>query len=486
MPSKSSSNKNAGTASQTRPQSQSQSHSSSQSRSRSQSQGKRQNSYHGSRSTSFGEVQDPMLWMTRTPVPASTLEAHSPYIFTSRHFQHAASPYPTNVPAARGYLPSYQLSGARHQNSRSPPIPLYRRFPVPSFTHSTRNTPPLRNDPNRPYSATTYRKQQVSRGDGEDDVVLPPRPATTSDADLIVPPHPSVFPMCRESQESAQTKSRVKRERASQTSQADTTPEMSTRLAQQPGSQKQTRIILKNYKRVTKPLEGIQESTMIPTDQLESKPTPYPGKRDTTQAPERKQEEKIEYGEDDSTVTGSTCSSSSDDELALDLAQGPPTPKKQNLSTARKPPTPQEEISETTPSTRSPAPQKPTTGGAADAEVPPPKPEKRPCPVDACTQASATWLVSSGTQTAFEAAPKRPKTTASADAITAVLDTTRSLLEGPHANLDAIVSVERDVGALVKERLGDAGVLQELEVAVLVGMVVGDKELYEQVERMLG
>ncbi|KAI0601153.1 hypothetical protein F4775DRAFT_589848 [Biscogniauxia sp. FL1348] len=515
--------------------SKSQSQSRSQSQSQSQSQGRRQSSYHDARSTSFGEVQDPMLWMTRTPVQATAMDGRPPFLFASRQMSRTPSPYPANVPAARGYLPSYQLPGAPHHGTRSPPIPLYRRFPTPKFTSNTGSVPPLRSEQTRPYSATAYRTQQVSSKDGEDEVVLPPRPATTSDTDRVVPPRSAVFPARRKARENSKAQGNIKNEMASQASQVEATTDVLTQPFQQPNSQKQPRIILKNYKRASKPLDGIQESAVAQASKMGPKASPFhPLKQDTTQTLETKQEEKLEYGEDDSTVTGSSSSSCSDDELALDSARDPPSTSKPHASstaatasmeeqgdsahpsTARKGPTPWNNIHETSKIQKAHDQRHKcasTAAAAADDEDKKPTPQKRPPCADASTQASATWLVSRTTQTAFEAetlcpSPKRQKNkeeekekeaTSSAGTIASVMEQANSVLRSavissttttttPRPSVSAlVVAAQDDVGALVRDQLraGDAGVLAGLELAMLVRMAVDDEDLYAQVERML-
>ncbi|KAI1633253.1 hypothetical protein F4809DRAFT_33264 [Biscogniauxia mediterranea] len=506
-----------------------------QRRSQSQSQGRRQQSYHGARSISFGEVQDPMLWMTRTPVPAATMDGRPPFLFASRQLHRTSSPYPTNIPAARGYLPSYQLPGTRHQNTRSPPIPLYRRFPTPRFTGNGGHIPPLRSDQSRPYSATNYRTQHVDGGDGEDEVILPPRPATTSDADLVVPPRPAVFPARRRAQGSSKVQGNIKGEMGSQVSRTGTTPEMLARPTQQPNSQKQPRIILKNYKRASKPLDEIQESAVAQESQMKPKVSPFfhPAKKDTMHLAETKQEEKLEYGDDDSTVTGSSSSSSnSDDELALDLARDPPYASQHNArpttTTTTTTSTGNQECS-TPPSTagKDPTPWKTTiheTSKAQDvhgcaaaaatttADTPPQEEEEEEeqrlsRTDDASTQSSARHPTSRGTQTTTAAPPpsapapppKRQKkkekknaapSLSSAETIASALEEADSVLRDAVAvGLDELVAAARDdVGALVRDRLaraGDARVLRELELAMLVRMAVDDEALYAQVESML-
>ncbi|KAI1490765.1 hypothetical protein F5X96DRAFT_519287 [Biscogniauxia mediterranea] len=525
MPPKSSSNKDVdvslrpGSHSQPQRRSQSQSMSISQSRSRSQSQGQRQQSYHGARSTSFGEVQDPMLWMTRTPVPAATVDGRPPFLFASRQLHRTSSPYPTNIPAARGYLPSYQLPVARHQNTRSPPIPLYRRFPTPRFTGNGGHIPPLRSVQSRPYSATNYRTQHVDNGDGEDEVILPPRPATTSDADLVVPPRPAVFPARRRAQGSSKVQGNIRGEMESQVSQTETAPEMLARPTQQPSSQKQPRIILKNYKRASKPLDGIQESAVAQESQMEPKVSPFfhPAKQDTMQLPETKQEEKLEYGDDASTVTGSSSSSSSssnsDDELALDLARDPPYTTSQHNARPITTNTGNQEGSTTG---KDPTPWKTTihepskaqdihgcaaAAATTTADTPPQEEEERPSRTsDASTQASASAshpiiITSRGTQTASLPPPPAPlppppppqKTTPSLSS-SSDAETIASALEEADSLLRDAVAARDGVCALVRDRLpraGDAGVLRELELALLVRMAVDDEALYAQVERML-
>ncbi|KAI1498798.1 hypothetical protein F5X99DRAFT_392332 [Biscogniauxia marginata] len=472
----------------------------SQSRIQPLARNQRQNSYHRAMSTSFGEVQDPMLWMTRTPVSTPNTARRPPVMFPSRRSQPSPSPspspYPTDAPAARGYLPPYQLSRGRHQDNRSPPIPLYRRFPTPGFTNHVGPIPSLYSDPSRPYSAIAYRTQRANPGTGGDDVLLPPRPATSSDVDLLVPRRPAVFPARRAAQEAYKGSSQSLAETEKETSStAGSISGTTTQSAQHPNSQKQPRIILKNYKpkKVPNSSAGTKSSAAVqachpgPDASLAT-----PIKKATVQSQGARQEEGFD---DDKTITDS-----SGDELALDFDQDTSNTKQpaEELSTnitkngsSIQGCTVQTDLThweENKKTSRTTSANKPNQKCVAVNTTP----QKR-CYANASTQANESWSVSSATQTVFEGVgsnPKRQKTS-DAKAIAAVIGQTQTMLEEtvtPRSRLDEIIAVNQDVGEMVMSQLraSDASVLEELEASMLIRMVVDNEDMYEQVEKILG